>query len=57
MDEFLLAAWHGAGLFHLITFLSERSRSLQGSGGQGGRGLASNSIVYFHKTIGLTWEA
>lgn len=57
MDGLVLAAWHGAGLFHLITFLSERSRSLQGSGGQGGRGLASTSSIYFHKTMGLTWKA
>lgn len=53
--------WRGscwvAGSFPLITFLSERSRGLRGSWGQGGRGLALTSGVHLHKAMGLAGKA
>lgn len=51
MEGLLLGAgWMLAS--HLITFLSERSRGLQGSWGQGGRGLALTSRICLYKAMG-----
>lgn len=57
MEGQLLGAWLHSGFFPLITFLSERSRGLRGSWGQGGRGLALTSGVHLHKAMDLAGKA